>query len=390
MRTLALIGVLALAACSNDPDEIFTYTGQVLAPNRRSPLVHKQVELLRSSDATCNTFEAYKLLFTDPDGGWTQQVYRGELQGAYLMERGGRCLEPKVTFSSGAITQLRLSVFETTSQAPAMFEWDTTVGLLDGGLLYTPIETPDATAALDADAGNLGVGVSHHVVVTAQNATLWIASDVVKNADRDAGSMPKREAMTIPSWLFEDFDATVSMEAREARWVVSESASLVGSRSTAAVVRFFPSSTLEIFGGTAPISRGVSCPPFHDPCPLTDGFLTEVSITPLDGVADLSLPRLAFLTRVVLRQANTVVPPPQIELFDDTGAMVGMPTAAIEYGKFTPAGLPDALRPRSAIVPSDGGIPLQSWLLSGVMPASRVRITFDGGLESAGELSLIE
>ncbi len=407
MRSRALLLlVLVLAGCADDPDELLRYSGTVSNADRTAPLPGQTVQLLRSNDIHCFGLQPYTQRVTDADGGWSAQLYRGELELPFTDGRYGRCVEIAATFPSGARTNFYFTRLFSVARLPPLFEWTANVELFDGGLRWTPIETPERSAELDLErAGAFSAAVTHEATVTAQGVTVVNTSDVVvefPDLQSPAPNLPTvtRLPIELPPWMFEDFDATLSVVAKEVRPIDSSSSTLASSDHDAVVVRHEPAVSPEVKGALVPVSRGASCPPLADPCVLTDGLLKATIFDPMDGGLsplaggfEVVLPRPAVVRRIVLRGGFCCDTLQLVELRDAADALVSLATPEPEVVDGTRFTLPD--HPGEDPPMPDGPVgplaPLLSWTLPATTPAAtRVKLVFQSGPYVASEVSLFE
>ena len=109
--------------------------------------------------------------------------------------------------------------------------------------------------------------------ITADGGVAWAADDRVLALDPvNISVSPARQPMAMEDPALEDFAGSVRFNARLTK--PGEDSGPFGTSASTIEVR--SGQTLPLAGARTPLSRGMACAGFGNPCPLTDGDLTPI------------------------------------------------------------------------------------------------------------------
>ncbi|HEY0880534.1 MAG TPA: hypothetical protein VGD87_03330, partial [Archangium sp.] len=187
---------------------------------------------------------------------------------------GGFCFQAKTRFESGAEVVATFRNVNGEYQLPPLTDWN--AGVIPGSVssrFSLPAPPSPQRPGGFAEAARLEL-------VTAEGALVW-ATPTTISAGPDGGSRTSFGGFTRE--MVEDFTASLRPALRfgYAGIIVSP------GQHEDVTVDLWAGVTQPVQGSVVPFSRGLSCPPLADPCPLTDGRLER-----LDG---------GFAARVSLR-----------------------------------------------------------------------------------------
>ena len=136
--------------------------------------------------------------------------------------------------------------------------------------------------------------------ITADGGVAWAADDrVLALGPVNLSVSPARQPMAMEDPALEDFAGSVRFNARLTK--PGEDSGPFGTSASTIEVR--SGQTLPLAGARTPLSRGMACAGFGNPCPLTDGDLT-----PIDAgmqVFSFTFPTPARVSAVVVRGVET-------------------------------------------------------------------------------------
>lgn len=383
----SLLLVMVLAGCFN-PDDIFPVHGQVTSLD---PVEGQVVRLLRDPapaiGPSCTDARPFKETQVDAEGNFTFDVFRA--QAMKLTGGAPFCFRVETTFASGSVVSTELLALSGEESLPPFPDWRAQPRRVDGVLLFEPVRPLPEVESFETDQ------LAHRAEWrTADGGLAWAADDLVTGFDADTMALvPLRRPLGFTDAALEDFSGTVVLHARTT--IVAAEETAFGNRS-AHTLELQSGQTLPLAGQRTPFSRGLSCPPQADPCPLTDGALTPVDAGNSLGtntVLTFTLPAPALLSELVLRGVETDALLMGVQLLDADGGTLWLVQHELPTSLWN-AGLPSfVLRPSR-----DGGVEFSprsaphfiSVPLDAGVPVSEVRVGFAGGVESLSELSLFE
>ncbi len=291
MRRLALL--LMLASCSN-PDEIFPVRGLVRSPE----LVEGQVvRLLRNMQVvdpadftSCQPSAAtpFKETVTSATGRYRFDIFRVEAQSLSGFER--YCFRVDTTFASGSTASSDFEAIRFETVVATLSDWRAEPRLENGTLFFEPpVPLPDEFAPVPTQ-------LNHRAqVVTGDGRVVWQVDDRFREP---VSSRYFREPMIIDGVRLEDFAGEVVLRAELHPADLMSSG--LGGTNRVAPVELMSGTRLAVSGAQTPVSRGLPCPPFAAPCPLSDGDLTAVDGHAAQAVS-FELPARPTLSAIVLR-----------------------------------------------------------------------------------------
>ena len=294
MRLSALLLLLVLPACFN-PDDILPVHGSVVSLD---PVAGQAVRLLRDPvalrTASCADAKPFKETSTDEAGNFSFDVFRA--QATKLSGMGTFCFRVETDFASGGAAFSEILGLFGEVTLPPFPDWRAQPTRAEGALRFEPMAPlPETEETFD------GPQLVHRAEwFTEDGGLAWVADDRVLAFDPlTNGVAPARQPMLMDDLALEDFAGSVTMSARLTN--PGEQMGPFDSNSTSIEVR--SGQRLQLSGGRRPISRGLGCPPYAAPCPLTDGDLSPVD-------AGVQLFRFTFQTptrvsSVVVRGAET-------------------------------------------------------------------------------------
>ena len=229
---------------------------------------------------------------------------------------------------------------------------------------------------------------------TEDGGLAWAADDYVSAFDPVTMSLvPTRALLQVNDFAREDFSGTAVLHARLT--VIDAEENPFGSRS-AHTLEIKSGDTLALAGHRTPMSRGLSCPPYADPCPLTDGALTPVDAGVITGITSLmtiTLPAPTVLTSIVLRSVETDTLLMGVQLLDADGGALTLVQQELPSSLWNASVPTFMVRQRR-----DGGVEFApradphfiNLSLDAGLSVSAVRIGFAGRIESWSEVSFFE
>lgn len=386
MRRLVLL--MVLANCTN-PDEIFPVRGLVGS----SDLVEGQVvRLLRHAEevhpldfTSCRPSAAtpFKETATSAAGTYRFDLFRAETQSLTGFER--YCFRVETTFASGsnASSDFEAIRFETT--VATLSDWRAEPRLENGMLVFEPpVPLPDefVPAPTPEQPSPRVTQLNHRAqVVTGDGRVVWQVDD---RFTVPLTSRHFREPMIIDGVRLEDFAGEVVLRAD---LLPADLMSLgLGGTTRVEPVELVSGTRLAVSGAQVPVSRGLPCPPFAAPCPLTDGDLTVVDGHAAQAV-NFALPARPTLSAIVLRGLEAGNANVGVQLMLEDGGVaalsgyVPMNSAFKENWVGQQVFLPDggsAAKPAYVAIAVDAGVVLG------------VTLQFPEGLTRIQEVSLFE
>jgi hypothetical protein len=372
----SLLLFVLLSACFN-PDDILPVKGTITSPD---PVEGQVVRLLRESriegNQTCANATAFKETTVKADGAYTFDVFRAQAQK--LTGFGQFCFRLETTFASGssAFTDFEL---QSELQVPTIPDWRPSPLIVDEEVFFTPVK-PRVSPEDPSE-----ILVHRARFVTADGGVAWERDDRLFDLTTQ---LPVRFiGVPLPTEALEDFSGSLDFVARLT--VTGESTGPFGD-DRSKLVEFRANQPRALSGTRTPFSRGLACPPFAAPCPLTDGALTRTPGNAATRVV-FFLPAPTPVSTIVLRGVETGVPLMGVLLGDADGGLVGqvqheLPTSTwSQFPEFVPlegdGGVPEfrlVLPAAYSTIRLDGGV------------VSAVVLTFPQGLDAISEVSLFE
>ncbi|HEY1087880.1 MAG TPA: hypothetical protein VGE37_09305, partial [Archangium sp.] len=374
-RAVLFLGLVFLSACFN-PDDILPVKGTITSPDAVEGQV---VKLLRESriegNQTCANATAFKETTVNADGTYAFDIFRAQAQK--LTGFGQFCFRLETTFASGssAFTDFEL---QSELQVPTIPDWRPQASLVDGVVRFTPVTN------LSVEEGRTEVLIHRERFVTQDGGVAWERDDRLFDF---MSQEPVSALFELPEVAFEDFSGELEFRARLT--VTPEVMGPFGD-DRSKLIEFRAGQTIPFTGTRTPFSRGLACPPFAAPCPLTDGALTRTPGNAATRVV-FFLPAPTPVSTIVLRGVETGVPLMGVLLGDADGGLVGqvqheLPTSTwSQFPEFVP-------------VEGDGGVPEFRLMLPAAYSTIRldggvvsaVVLTFPQGLDAISEVSLFE
>jgi len=389
MRTSFFVLVM-LAGCTN-PDEILPLHG---ALHSSEPVEGQVVSLLRKRqprDPTtpyleCDSSEAtsFKETTADAQGDYGFDVFRVEVQP--LVGFDAFCFRVDTTFSSGARAWSDFNGIYTESRIGTFRDWRAQPSLERDGVLRfepprpLPVDVPPMVD--DAGRWHVGAELAHRVTfVTSDGGLAWDAIDRIIGEDGGLTRVP----LVLDDLRTEDFEGAVTLLAaldeRE-----FETAYGVSSTITPPPVRLQADQQLTVRGPRPAFSRGLPCPEWGTPCPLTDGELSVVDGGMRESLSfDLEPPRI--VSQVVLRGAELSGKSVSVSLTEVDGGIFRVESLLAQGSYvFEPTS-------RDFVVLADGNYRwfrpyFVSIALDAGTPVKRVTVRFPDGLKAMREASL--
>jgi len=384
---MLLLATLLLAGCFN-PDDIFPVHGTVTSAD---PVEGQVVRLLRDPSPaigpTCSDAKPFKETQVDAEGKYSFDVFRA--QAMKLTGGSPFCFRVETTFPSGSVVSTELLGLSGEESLPPFPDWRAQPSRVDGVLRFEPVTPLPAVESFEGDQ------VAHRAEWRTEDGGLaWAADDLVGGFDATSMALvPLRQPLGFGDAALEDFSGTVVMHARTT--VVGTEEGPFGNRNVR-TLELQSGDTLPLAGTRTPISRGLPCPEFGSPCPLTDGLLSSVDAGNTGGpttVMIFTLPAPTVLSELVLRGVETDALLMGVQLLDADGGTLSLVQHEL------PSSLWNASVPSFVLRPSrDGGVEFAprsdprfvSVPLDAGVPVSALRIGFAGGVDSVSELSLFE
>ena len=357
--------LLLFAGCFN-PDDIFPLRGSLVSSDSIGP---QPIRLLRESHGfrACGEYRPFKETTADEHGVFSFEVFRAQAQ-KLTGEPDLFCFRAETDFPSGSRAFVELG-FVAETNLPPFPDWRAQPSIEGGVLRFEPI------------AAN---GAAHRVEwSTADGGLAWAANDrssVLAGGEPDAAV----QAFKLDEAVLEDFSGTLVMSGQ----VTSPAERLGPLESGGVTIEAVSGQTLSLAGTRVSISRGLPCPPLGDPCPLTDGALTPISVGGLSELT-LELGRPVIVSAIVLRGL-------ELEVNLVGGTLIGVDGGAIASQLVSLSGwrglrfvaatdggeeLSIAYEPQFVVMSFDGGAPARSVTVS---------LPFNGGQSRIAELSVFE
>ena len=385
-RSIALV-LLMLAGCFN-PDDIFPVHGSVTSID---PVEGQVVRLLRDTapalGPSCTDAQPFKETTVDAAGNFSFDVFRA--QAMKLTGGSPFCFRVETTFPSGSTVSSELLAISGEETLPAFPDWRAQPSRVDGVLRFEPVQPLPAVESFE------GPQLAHRAQWHTEDGGLaWAADDLVSAFDPVTMSLvPTRAPLQVDDFALEDFSGTAVLHARLT--IIGTEENVFGNRS-AHTLELKSGDTLALAGHRAPISRGISCAPYADPCPLTDGALTPVDagvITGTNSLMTFTLPAPTVLTAIVLRSVETDTLLMGVQLLDADGGALALVQQELPSSLWNASVPSFMVRQRS-----DGGVEFApradphfiTIALDAGVSVSAVRIGFAGGVESWSEVSFFE
>lgn len=300
------------------------------------------------------------------------------------------CFRVEATFPSGSVAWTDFQSIRSQVEAAPLLDWRA-APRIDGGVLQfePPVPFPEERSGELIDGvWHLGVHLTHRAqVLTADGGLAWQADDRFQLPD--ASYAFAREPLVVDAARLEDFDGTLRLSATLID--ADQRPSGIGSLQGASPVELQAGQQVPLRGALVPVSRGLGCPRFATPCPLTDGDLTVVDAG-LATEVELELARPAVVSSVVLRGARVINGLIRTVVAEADGGVVLDVTVTVPESSYSAF---DPTRSSPFVNLADGGygiirlgyvvIPLDAGA-----PAGRVTLQFPDGLVSIQEVSLFE
>jgi hypothetical protein len=392
MKRACLLIACFVSGCFN-PDDIFPVEGRLISDGG---VGGQRVELFRGEVPTwkggCPSPRALKEFNAEADGTFTLDVFRAQAQRLGTAglasvtggeQPGGFCFQAKTRFESATEVVATFRNVNAEYQLPPLTDWIANVS--PGAVFYRfELATPPAPSRPG------GFAEAARVELVTEDGSLAWAHAVRSSFSPDGGL--RSAFVTFTDEQLEDFTAALQpvMRFGYAGIIVSP-----GQHEDVTVDlragRPFP-----VQGDTIPFSRGLSCPPFADPCPLTDGKLDRVDGGSVPQVSlRWSLPRR--LSMVLLRGVETG---PASVTARSLGADGGTAARGNELWAANRWDIPVEFWPGDEFVPLEDQLGpdrtavmmprFVSMTLYSAQPSVGLDLTFPGGLAGITEVSIFE
>lgn len=382
MKRALLLLAVALSGCFN-PDDLLPISGKLVSDGG---VGGQRVELFRGEVPTraggCPSPRLVTETTAAADGTFTVDVLRAQAQRLTLP--GGFCFQAKTRFESGTTAVTTFRNVNAEYALPPMRDWRP--GLRpDAGVrsfLFSVAPRPELE-------GPGGFADAHRAELVTEDGGLVWARPTSSVTSPNAG--PKR--MTFTDEELEDFGGTVQLVSR----FVFAGIIVSPGQHEHVQMELRAGQTFPFVGTTIPFSRGLSCPPFEDPCPFTDGSLQRVDG---GGLTTLSLrwPLPRLVQGVLLRGVEAGPTSITARLIGEDGGVLQqssenwVPTrwdVPIDYwpaDEFVP--LETQLAPGERVTMAPRFVSLYFSVL--FETATGIDLTFDGGLTAMTEFSVLE